>query len=212
MVGLLDDVTPSLRERKKQRTRATLVSAAVRLCLDQGYENTTVDQIASAADVSPRTFSRYFATKDAVYLSLLEEFVVAVGAELDRLPADLPALRALRDAHISVLGRVGSGGVPGLTPDGVALALQIINSTHELRVAAGELVSPAVLASLARRMGVEPDSRRLRLVNSVWSAIIVTGCGDLVTGADGVALGPELMAARINESYDTFTALTAPLH
>ena len=67
VVNLLDDATPGLRERKKQRTRATLISAAVKLCLEQGYEHTTVDQIAAAAEVSPRTFSRYFATKDAVY-------------------------------------------------------------------------------------------------------------------------------------------------
>lgn len=64
-----------LRERKKQRTRATLINAAVQLCLEQGYEKTTVDQIAAAADVSSRTFSRYFATKDAVYLALLDALI-----------------------------------------------------------------------------------------------------------------------------------------
>jgi transcriptional regulator GlxA family with amidase domain len=51
-----------LRERKKQRTHATLIDAAVELCERQGFERTTVDQIAAIADVSPRTFSRYFAT------------------------------------------------------------------------------------------------------------------------------------------------------
>ena len=46
-----------LRERKKLRTRATLIDAAV-VCNRQGFERTTVDQIAAIADVSPRTFSR----------------------------------------------------------------------------------------------------------------------------------------------------------
>ena len=64
-----------LRERKKQRTRATLIDAAVELCERQGFERTTVDQIAAIADVSPRTFSRYFATKDAIALALIDEAV-----------------------------------------------------------------------------------------------------------------------------------------
>ncbi len=211
VVDLLADATPGLRERKKQRTRATLISAAVELCLEQGYEHTTVDQIAAAAEVSPRTFSRYFATKDAVYLALLEALINAVAAELDQIPLEVPPLRALKDAHVAVLGRVPSGRVPGLSCQGIVLTLQVINSTHELKMAAGELESPAIMGMLARRMGVEPGNRRLRLVNAVWSAIIVTGCGDLVTDGDGVELGPELMSERIDESFDTFTALTAHL-
>ncbi|PRC43812.1 TetR family transcriptional regulator, partial [Mycobacterium sp. ITM-2017-0098] len=58
-----------LRERKKRRTRATLINAAVGLCDRQGFDGTTVDQIAAVAEVSPRTFSRYFATKDAIALA-----------------------------------------------------------------------------------------------------------------------------------------------
>ena len=64
---------------------------------------------------------------------------------------------------------------------------------------------------LARRMGVESADRRLRLVCAVWSAIIVTGCGDLVMDSDGVRLGPELMFERINESFDTVHRLDRPL-
>ena len=60
--------SPGLRELKKLRTRAVLVDAAMDLCLKQGYQHTTVEQIAASADVSPRTFSRYFPTKDAVFL------------------------------------------------------------------------------------------------------------------------------------------------
>ena len=74
----------ALRERKKDQTREALAQAAFALFQDKGYEATTVAEIARAANVSRRTFFRYYATKDALLFvedsENLEHFRVLLGA------------------------------------------------------------------------------------------------------------------------------------
>ena len=89
---------PGLRERKKQKTRLALIDAALDLFLEQGYEATTVDQIAAAVDVSPRTFFRYFATKEDVALSLHADGQEAMLAELACRPVEESPFTALSHA------------------------------------------------------------------------------------------------------------------
>ncbi|CAN5846340.1 TetR family transcriptional regulator [soil metagenome] len=211
MGELLGGVTPGLRERKKQRTRATLIDAAVELCLTQGYEHTTVEQIAAVAEVSPRTFSRYFATKDAVVMTLLEDLVDSVAVELAGIPASVPVFEALHRAHVNVLRDVSKGAVPGLTNERIVLMLRIINSTPALKAAATDFRPMPTVRALADRMETGLDDRRMWMVMSVWSAIIVTACGDLVVDREGLQLGPDLMVTRLEGMFADFTELTTQL-
>lgn len=85
-----------LRERKKLRTRAAIREHALRLFREQGYAQTTVEQIAEAAEVSPSTFFRYFPTKEDVVM--VDDIDPVMVAAFNAEPPDTPPLRALRNA------------------------------------------------------------------------------------------------------------------
>jgi len=92
-----------LRERKKQRTREALIDAAHALFCANGFEATTIDQIAEAVEVSSRTFFRYFTSKEDVAVALADEQITAVLEAFAAQPADLPVLTALRTAAVDVI-------------------------------------------------------------------------------------------------------------
>ncbi|MFF2351232.1 TetR family transcriptional regulator [Kitasatospora sp. NPDC058115] len=91
----------SLRERKKLKTRQAIRREAYRLIAELGYENTTVDRIAAAAEVSPSTFFRYFATKEDLVLT--DEYDPAMIEALLARPSDEPFLRSCREAVIGLI-------------------------------------------------------------------------------------------------------------
>lgn len=92
--------TGSLRERKKNKTRAAIQQTALRLFAEQGYEATTIDQIADAVEISRATFFRYFPTKaDIVLRDIFDPRVLQVYRSQ---PKGLNPLRVLRISLQSV--------------------------------------------------------------------------------------------------------------
>jgi AcrR family transcriptional regulator len=86
---------------RARRTRDRLQEVALRLIADQGYERTTVEQIAREAGVSHMTFFRHFPTKESVVLD--DPFDPALGAAVAAAPGDLPPLlRACRGLRAAV--------------------------------------------------------------------------------------------------------------
>jgi AcrR family transcriptional regulator len=84
----------SLRERKKAKTRRTIQEQALRLFAEQGYDATTVEQIAEAAEISPSTFFRYFPTKEDVVIQ--DDYDPMVVAILAAQPKELSVVAAMR--------------------------------------------------------------------------------------------------------------------
>ncbi|WP_036558387.1 TetR family transcriptional regulator, partial [Nocardia brasiliensis] len=91
-----------LRERKKERTRRTIRLEAFRLFREQGYGETTVEQIAAAAEVSPSTFFRYFPSKEQLVLA--DDLDPVLMAVFQAQPPEVPPLQAFRDAIAEVFG------------------------------------------------------------------------------------------------------------
>src|SRR5437016_6707742 len=95
-----------LRERKKAKTRAAIQQHALRLFREQGYDATTVEQIAAAAEISPSTFFRYFPTKEDVVL--YDAFDPLIFAAFAAQPAALSPIQALRGALRAVFAALSA--------------------------------------------------------------------------------------------------------
>src|SRR6266540_3380610 len=128
----------SLRERKKARTRAAIREHAMRLFREQGFAETTVDQIAEAADVSPSTFFRYFPNKEAVILQ--DDYDPRIITAFRAQPPEISTIAALRAAFKQVFAEMTAEQVAertGRSPDDQAV-----------RVFAGALVGVGMAAML----------------------------------------------------------------
>src|SRR5438270_2868679 len=175
---------PGLRERRKRLTAAELEAAALRLFGERGFDSVTVDDIAAEADVSRRTFFRYFASKEAVLLA--DHFV-----QLSRLreamaarPPDEPILTALRNALLSITGDFGD------RKEKIILRGHIMRDTPSLQ--ARSLVhqkawEEAMEEMVAERLGVDPavDLRPGVVAATALAAMRVAYNNWLAAGAGG---------------------------
>jgi AcrR family transcriptional regulator len=102
-----------LTERKKLRTRQLLAEAAAELFYARGYDATTIDDIAAAVEVSPRTFYRYFPTKEDLVVAMGQTSMESFFAALEGRPPAEPLLDAVRAAVNEALapGWVDTAGV-----------------------------------------------------------------------------------------------------
>jgi AcrR family transcriptional regulator len=196
-------VTTGLRERKKAATRSALHEAALRLVAERGLDGVSIDDIAARADVSPRTFFNYFATKDDAVLGLDPAELRHTARALAERPADEPAVEALRAVQHAQAEEMARE--PELWP----LRLQVIEANPDL---VGRLVTHfgeadrALAAAVAERTGTDVDADTLPTLLALTSgAVLRTALHRWLTSGFTDSL-PRL----VDEAWDVLTrGLTA---
>ncbi|MGW4543433.1 TetR family transcriptional regulator [Streptomyces chartreusis] len=166
----------TLRERKKQRTRNSLLRTALELFTSQGYEHTTVDDIAAAVDVSQRTFFRYFAGKEEAALALQDMTVAHFLDGVRARPPHEPPMEALRQAVLEGWDTLNDV-IEAVAPVELYLRMyQVVESTPVLLAAhlrRSVEIEEAIALILAEREGVDPDTDpRPRLAVAVFGGVM----------------------------------------
>jgi AcrR family transcriptional regulator len=144
-----------LRERKKARTRAALVASAQRLFAERGYATTTVEDVALAAEVSPRTFFRYFATKEEVLFAEYEAAIDLWLEEMRAAPAGEQLGAAMRNATLALTGLYERDPQRFDALDAV-LAAEPALAGHVLELDGRAAERAAAL--IAERLGIDADA------------------------------------------------------
>jgi AcrR family transcriptional regulator len=186
----LDAVTTGLRERKKLRTRHALGAAALELAVAHGLADVTIEQIAEAADVSPRTFFNYFSSKEEAVVAADVERALVMEERLDARPADEPLLASVR-----AVVREMVGGADRQRRDFVR-QVRLVRANPALvphQLAAYATIEHRLAAVIARRTGLgEHDLYPTVTAAAVMSAtraattrwLETDGAADLAAGID----------------------------
>ena len=193
------DAATGLRERKRQQTRERLTRAAMALFLERGFETTTLDDIAAAAEVSRRSFFHYFASKEDVVFAWQEDSTSALVAAVASRPATESMLVAAENAIAAMVRQLEPG-------EAIAMAqLKRDNPALQARDQVKyEKLERALAEALGKRAGHKAEKLGARLV-----AMIATGAmriGGELWAAEGAREKPEASVKRI------FAAIRAIFH
>ncbi|MFB7373308.1 TetR/AcrR family transcriptional regulator [Streptomyces sp. NPDC056222] len=150
---------PSLRERKKLRTRAAIRKATYQLVAEQGYEAATVERIAAAADVSPSTVVRYFPVKEDILLT--DESDAVLDARLRARPAGEEPLESLRAVVLDAVATALAD-----EPEETRLRARVMVEVPAVRARLTETAAETaqlLARALAERTGRDADDLEVRV-------------------------------------------------
>jgi len=178
---------PHRRERKKRQTRDALVHAALTQFIAKGYEHTAVREITDAADVSERTFFRYFASKEDLVLSFIRDSQDAFVRELAARPTGEAPFTALCNSFRASFRTLMIDRRPG-EESSYLLVMRLIDVTPSLLAGLLRYMhdrDDEIIRVLAAREGVDPDTdRRPRLAVLAYGALAVAATREWRTGGD----------------------------
>jgi AcrR family transcriptional regulator len=147
--------TSDRRERRRQRTREDIARAALRLAVQRGYDQVTVDDIAEAADIAPRTFFRYFPRKDDLLFVDHDLQLDRLRAVLADRPDDEGVLVSIRESVLEVIEEFE------IEPDRTRLKRQLIEQTPSLKAQSSLRQRDwydVLAGAVGRDLGVDPDA------------------------------------------------------
>ena len=183
---------PGLRERKKQQTRENITRSALRLFAERGYDETTLADIAEAADVSPRTIFSYYESKEDILFCQEGAFLQQLSERLEQRPAETTTVDAIREFIASLP-----------PPDEEAmLRKQIVTSNPmlqmKIRAHLGQL-EPLLTESIAKDLDASPDDIRPALLAASMTAAFTTVRDRLHEAGAGGALSHEDAMGTIDQ-------------
>jgi AcrR family transcriptional regulator len=182
------------RERRKENTRRALVECALRLFAERGYATVTVEDICAEVDVSPRTFFRYFASKEQVLAEPITTALDVLRAEFVQTPPARSVWTGLRAALLATVEHIEAG------PEEFLRAAQIVrNAPETLSSSARALLEweLTMRSELEQRLGAGPDSLQPRLLLGVAMVGFRTAL-DAWTESDGARPLRELAEAALD--------------
>ncbi|MEJ5868471.1 helix-turn-helix domain-containing protein [Pseudokineococcus sp. 5B2Z-1] len=186
---------PDLRERRRRETRAEIGAVALDLVEARGYAATTVEDIARAAGVSPRTFFRYFPSKEAAVLAPDEEAEAALAEALARPRPGCSLLERVEAAFGELVARLAEVPPEDVVPR-VLRVRRLVLADPALTAAALGLQSQQadrVAELVAAVAGTTPQDLRTRLVAEVAGTAVRLTCDEWARRAEA-GERPDLVA------------------
>jgi AcrR family transcriptional regulator len=185
----------SLRERKKAATHRELMAAALRLFEERGFDETTVEEIAAAADVAPRTFFRYFPAKVDILFADHQERVALLRETLATRSPDEPVVEAVRRASLAGVARVAADPSLFLTRSRLVASIPAAHAHgRHLDADFEDVISEAVLAG--RKSDPATDLEARVVARTAWGAVCAARDAWLASDAE---LDPREL---LNEAFD----------